>query len=148
MLVESWAGGYHIVSFHSLAVFKARLSSKTLVEMRAEVVLVQTLQGLAVVTLVGLGLPQVSGRTLLCQCWEEKVLLTAIPCMSLHQQLEKFLRDLPTELHQFPWSQSVVQKQCRFWRREKTCICVSDLCSVKSSGAKIDPFTNLRAANL
>ena len=42
-------------------------------ETRADVVLVQTLQGPAAVVLVGLGLPQVSGRTLLCQCWERKV---------------------------------------------------------------------------
>ena len=52
-----------------------------LVKTRVEV-LVQTLQGPAAVVLVGLGLSQVSGRTLLCQCVEKKVLLTAVLCVN------------------------------------------------------------------
>ena len=70
-----------------------------LAETRVEV-LVQTLQNPAAVVLMGLVLSQVSGRTLLCRCWEKKVLLTAVLCVSLHHQLEKIFHcDLPTELH-------------------------------------------------
>ena len=75
--MESQAGGYHIVDFHSLAVFKISLSSKTWWKRGL------TLLNPAAVVLVGLRLLQVSGRTLLCQCWEKKVLLPTVLCVGL-----------------------------------------------------------------
>ena len=56
--MESQAGGYHIVDFHSLDVFKINLSSKTWWKRGL------TLLNPAAVVLVGLRLLQVSGRTL------------------------------------------------------------------------------------
>ena len=125
--MESWAGGYHTVSFYSLSEFEGQTQQQDLVETRAEVVLDQTLQGPAAVVLVGLGLPQVSGRTLLCQCWAKKVSLTTILCVSLCHSWRRYssnrtpcgLGSSQSVVDWFPWSQSVLKKQCRFWRRER-----------------------------
>ena len=129
LLVKIWAGGYYIVSFHSWAVFKVSLSSKTWWKQGLRCWSRHCSAQQLLYWYIGLELSQVLGRTLLCQCWEKKMPLTTMLCAILRHQLEKiFLCDLMSELHvltrqsvmdQFPWSHSVLQKQCRFRRREQ-----------------------------
>ena len=100
LLVEDRTPGRYLVRFHGLAVLKGQSEQEDLVEPRAEVVMVQTSQDPAAAVLVRLGLPEVMRRTLLCQCWEEKVALFTVLCGSLCHQFEKIvLPDLPTKLH-------------------------------------------------